>query len=107
MISEGAAITAVDRSTPGKICFGILGFIYAIIVYQIPASIAASVITETGNVTLMKASIVIQFAVGLSLSVIAYRSAWDRSFKLGMRACYGLVVGLVSATGAYTILTSI
>ena len=107
MISEGAAITAVDRSTPGKIYFGVLGFIYAVIVYQIPASIVPSVITETGNVNLMKLSIVIQFAVGLSLNVIAYHTAWDCSFKLGMRACYGLVVGLVVATGVYTILTSI
>jgi len=56
---------------------------------------------------LMKLSIVIQLAVGLSLNVIAYHTAWDRSFKLGMRACYGLVVGLVIATGVYTILTSI
>ena len=102
-----AAITVVDRSTPGKICFGILGFIYAIVVYRIPASIAASLIADTGNVALIKASIVIQFAIGLSLSVIAYSTAWDRSFKFGMLACYGLVVGLVFATGAYTILTSI
>jgi hypothetical protein len=55
----------------------------------------------------MKTSMVIEFAVGLSLSVIAYTTAWGRSFKLGMRAWYGLVVGLVFATGAYTILASV
>lgn len=107
MTSDLAAILVVDRGMLGKIFFGILGFIYAIIVYRIPASIAASVISEIGNVALMKTSMVIEFAVGLSFSVIAYTTAWGRSFKLGMRAWYGLVVGLVFATGMYTILTSV
>lgn len=107
MTTELSAIMVLDRATLGKICFGILGFIYAIIVYQFPASIAAFVITKIGNVALIKASLVIEFAVGLLLSVIAYTIAWDSSFKLGMRACYGLVVGLVFATGAYTILASV
>ena len=90
-----------------SVTLGILGFIYAFSVYYIPASIAASAVRETGNTFLMKISLLIQFAVGLSVSVIAYSSAWDRSFKLGMRACYGLAIGLVMATGVYTILTSI
>lgn len=89
------------------ICLGVSGFLYALIVYQIPASITAMVIAEAGNVGLSKASILIQFAVSLSLSVIAYCSAWDRSFKLGMRSCYGVLLGLVFALGAYSILASI
>jgi len=107
MTTDRSENTVVDHRALGKICFGILGFIYAFSVYYIPASIAASAIRETGNTFLMKISLVIQFAVGLSVSVIAYSSAWDRSFKLGMRACYGLAIGLVMATGVYTILTSI
>lgn len=101
------ADAVVDRGTLGKICYGILGFVYAVIIYYIPVFMVASVISDTGSAALMKASIVIQFAVGLSVSILAYSSAWDRSFKLGMRACYGLVVGLVVALGAYSILTSI
>lgn len=107
MTTTRSVNTVVDRRALGEICFGILGFIYAVTVYYIPASIAASAIRETGDTFLMKASLVIQFAVGLSVSVIAYSSAWDRSFKLGMRACYGLAIGLVIATGVYTILGSI
>lgn len=99
--------SVVDGRALGEICFGILGFIYAVSVYCLPAFIAASAIRETGNTFLMKASLVIQFAVGLSVSVIAYSSAWDRSFKLGMRACYGLAIGLVIATGVYTLMASI
>jgi len=102
----------IETSTNSKaasksVMLGILGFICAFSAYYIPAFIAASTIRETGNTFLMKASLVIQFAVGLSVSVIAYSSAWDRSFKLGMRACYGLAIGLVIATGVYTILGSI
>ena len=107
MTVDRAAIARGNRNVPGKACFGILGFIYAIVMYQLPASIAASLITETGNFVLIKASIVVQFAVGLSFSAIAYGTAWDRSFKVGMLACYGLVVGLVFFTGAYSILTII
>ncbi len=107
MTTARSVNTVVGRRALGKICFGILGFTYAVSVYYIPAFIAASAIRETGNTFLMKASLVIQFAVGLSVSVIAYSSAWDRSFKLGMRACYGLVIGLVIATGVYTLLASI
>lgn len=107
MTTESSSVTIVNRSTLDKICYGTLGFIYAIVVYLLPASMVAYVIRDIGTVTLMRASIVIQFAVGLSASAIAYLSAWNQSIKIGMRATYGLVVGLIVATGAYTILTSI
>ena len=106
MTAEHASVTIVKSSTLDKIYHGTLGFIYAAAAYQLPASIVAFLISKVGSVTLMKASIVIQFAVGLSLSVVAYFSARNRSIKIGMRAYYGLVVGLVAATGAYTILAS-
>lgn len=107
MILEGIATKELERDRTRKICLGVSGFLYALIVYQIPASITAMVIAEADNVGLSKASILIQFAVSLSLSVIAYCSAWDRSFKLGMRSCYGVLLGLVFALGAYSILASI
>lgn len=107
MILEGIATKELERDRTRMICLGVSGFLYALIVYQIPASITAAVIAEADNSSLHKASILMQLVVGLSLSVIAYCGAWDRSFILGMRACYGMLLGLVFALGAYTILASI
>lgn len=107
MTTAQASATIVKRSMINKICYGILGFIYAIVVYLLPASIVASLISEIRSAALMKASIVIQLAVGFLFSVGAYVTAWNPPIRIGMRACYGLVVGLVVATGVYTILTSI
>ena len=44
-------------------------------------------------------------AAGFSYA-IAYFSAWDRSFVLGIGVCYTLAVGFVAAFGAYSILGS-
>ncbi|NQV86044.1 MAG: hypothetical protein HQ492_03105 [Woeseiaceae bacterium] len=104
---QGVASKELEPDAARKVRLGVLGFLYALIVYQIPASITAAVIAEADNSSLHKASILMQLVVGLSLSVIAYCGAWDRSFILGMRACYGMLLGLVFALGAYTILASI
>ena len=107
MTTAQASATVVKRSMLNTICHGILGFIYAIVVYLLPASIVASLVSEIRSAALMKASIVIQLAVGFLFSVVAYVTAWNRPIKIGMRTCYGLLVGFIVATGAYTILTSI
>jgi hypothetical protein len=106
VIMQGVANKELEQDSTRKFRLGVLGFLYALFVYQIPASITAAIIAEADNSGLHKASILVQFAVGLSLSVLAYCSSWDRSFKLGMRAFYGMLLGLVFALGAYSILTS-
>ncbi len=74
-----------DKTTMGgaaiAVLIGLMGFIYAIIAYQNPAPVSAY--------------------------LSAYSSAWDRSFRFGMLACYGLIGGIVFASGADTILNSI
>lgn len=96
-----------DRTTTSKIGYGILGIIYAVAAYQIPALIVASVIASTDVTDLIRASILIQFVVGISLSVIAYSTVSNRSLKSGMRVLYGLIIGPLFTMGGYTILTSL
>lgn len=106
MTSARTAQLTACRGAFGDFCIGAVGFFYAFAIYYIPVSITGAVIADFGNAAVMKAAIVIQFVVGLVISAIAYISAWDRSFVLGMRVCYALVVGFVAAIGAYSILGS-
>ena len=88
-----------------RIGYVIVGFVYAAAAYQVPASIVALVINSTGDTDLIRVSILIQFIVGLLLTLIAYRTVSNHSLRFGMRVCYGLVVGSLFAVGGYTILT--
>lgn len=90
-----------------RITYGILGFISAVVAFQIPTLIVAHVIVATGDSELIRVSILIQFFVGILLSVIAYSVVPNRSLKSGMRACYGLVTVALFGIGGYTILTSL
>jgi len=96
-----------QRAIASKIGYVIMGCVYAVAAYQLPASIVAFVIDSTGDTDLTRLSILIQFVVGLSLSAIAYSRASNHSLKFGMRVCYGLVVGPLFVIGVYTILTSL
>ena len=96
-----------DRTTASKIGYGILGIIYAIAAYQIPVLIVDAAITSTDVTELIRASILIQFVVGISLSVIAYITVSNRSLKSGMRVLYGMIIGPLFVIGGYTILTSL
>lgn len=100
-------MTMSDHSIPGKIGFGVLGFAYAIAAYRIPTLGVAYVITTIGAADLIKASLLIQFAVGALISVVAYVLVSNRPLKSGMRVCYGLIMGALFAVGGYTILTSL
>ncbi len=90
-----------------KTFYAIMGFIFAVAAYQVPVSIVGLAIASTGASNLIKASVLIQFVAGISLSIIAYRGVSNRALKIGMRSCYGLVLGTLFAIGAYTILSSI
>ena len=96
-----------QRPIANKIGYAIMGFVYAVAAYQVSASIVALIIDFTGVTDLIRISILIQFIVGFSLSVIAYSLVSNHSLKFGMRVCYGLVVGPLFLIGAYTILTSL
>ncbi len=96
-----------ERTIPNKVGFGILGFIYAVSAYQIPALAVAFVITSTGVADLIRASILIQLVVGVLLSMLAYSLVSNRSLKSGMRVCYGLIIVPLFAIGGYTILVSL
>ena len=102
-----AVIDSDQRTTPIKLCYGMLGFICAVAAYQVPALIVALVIAPTGIANLIQASVLIQFAAGISISVIAYSIVSNSSLKFGMLVCYGLIVGTLFVLGGYTILTSI
>ena len=91
----------------GQISYGLLGFITAVAAYQVPALIVANIIASTGDFELIRASVLIQFFVGILLSVIAYSVVSNRSLKFGMRVCYGLVIVALFGIGGYTILTSL
>ena len=96
-----------ERTISSKIGYGILGFSYAVAAYQIPALAVAFVITSIGVAEFIRASILIQFVVGVSLSMIAYSLVSNRSLKSGMRVCYGLIIVPLFAIGGYTILVSL
>jgi hypothetical protein len=106
MTSVSTAQPTEYRGAFGDFCIGAVGFFYAIAIYYIPVSITGAVLADIGNAAILKAAILIQFVVGLVTSAVAYFGAWDRSFVLGMRVCYTLVVGFVAAFGAYSILGS-
>jgi len=106
-IMNTAVIESDQRTTVLKVGYGMLGFIYAVAAYQVPALVVALVIASTGIANLIQASILIQFAVGISLSVIAFSIVSNRSLKFGMLVCYVLIVGTLFILGGYTILTSI
>ena len=95
------------RSTSSKIGYGILGIIYAVAAYQIPALIVASVIDSADVTELTRAPILIPFIVGISLSLVAYSTVSNRSLKSGMRVLYGLIIGPLFVMGGYSILTSL
>jgi hypothetical protein len=94
-----------QRAIASKIGYVIMGFVYAVAAYLVPASIVAFVINSTGDTDLIRLSILIQFIVGLLLSVIAYSTVSNHSLRFGMRVCYGLVVGSLFVIGGYTIFT--
>lgn len=96
-----------QRPIANRIGYAIMGFVYAVAAYQVSASIVALIIDSTGVTDLIRISILIQFIVGFSLSVIAYSRVSNHSLKFGMRVCYGLIVGPLFVIGAYTILTSL
>ncbi len=87
--------------------YGILGFISAVAAYQVPALIVANIIAATGDIEWIRVSVLIQFVIGISLSLIAYSMVSHRSLKSGMRVCYGLVIVALFGLGGYTILTSL
>ena len=104
---NAAVIESDERTTPIKVGYGILGFTYAVAAYLVPALIVASVIASTDDADLIRASILIQFAVGISLSVIAYSTVSNSSLRAGMRVCYGLIIGPLFVIGGYTMLTAL
>ena len=103
--------TATDEHDQNTIAntigYAIIGFVYAVAAYQVSASIVALVIESTQVAHMIRLSILIQFIVGFTLSVIAYRIVSNHSLKFGMRICYGLVVGPLFFIGGYTILASL
>ena len=106
-IMNAAVIESDQYTTPIKICYGMLGFTYAVAAYQVPALVVAFVIASTGIADLIQATILIQFAAGISLSVIAYRTVSNSLLKFGMLVCYGLIIGTLFLFGGFTILTSL
>ncbi len=96
-----------QRTNGSKIGYIIMGFVYAIAVYQVSALIIALIINSTDVADLIRLSILIQFIVGFSLSVIAYSAVTNHSLKLGMQVCYALVAGPLFVIGGYTILSSV
>ena len=96
-----------ERTIGSKIGYAIVGFVYAIAAYQVSASIVALIIDSTQVADLIRLSILIQFIVGFTLSVIAYNIVSNHSLKFGMRVCYGLIVGPLFFIGGYTILSSL
>jgi len=90
-----------------QISYGLLGFISAVVAYQVPTLIVANIIAATGDIELLRASDLIQIVVGVLLSVIVYSLVSNRSLKFGMRVCYGLVMAALFGIGAFTILTSL
>ena len=104
---NAAVVESDERTIPIKIGYGILGFIYAVAAYLIPTLIVASVIATTGVADWTRASFLIQIAVGLSLSAIAYGTVPNRSLRSGMRVCYGMIIAPLFVVGAYSILASL
>ena len=102
-----AVIESDQRTIAIKVGYGMLGFIYAVLAYLVPARVVAFVIASTDIADLVRASILIQFAVGISLSVIAYSIVSNKLLKFGMLVCYGLIAGTLFVLGGYTILSSI
>jgi len=96
-----------QRTIACKIGYVITGFVYAVVAYLVSAATIALIINSTGVADLIRLSVLIQFIVGFSLSVIAYSAVTNHSLKLGMRVCYGLVVGPLFVIGGYTILSSL
>jgi len=106
-IMNATVVDSDQRTIAIKIGYGILGFIYAVVALQIPTLIVASVITSTGVADLFRPSILIQIAVGLSLSAIAYGTMSNRSLKSGMLVFYGMIIAPLFVVGAYSIVTSL
>ena len=104
---NAAVIESDERTIPIKIGYGILGFTYAVAAYLIPTLIVASVIATTGVADWVRASFLIQIAVGLSLSAIAYGTVPNNSLRSGMRVCYGMIIAPLFVVGAYSILASL
>ena len=104
---KAAVVDSDARTIPIKIGYGILGFIYAVAALHIPTLMVASVIASTGVAELIRPSILIQIALGLSLSAIAYGTMSNTSLKSGMRIFYGLIIAPLFVVGAYSILTSL
>ncbi len=96
-----------QHTTASKVGYVIMGLVYAIVVYQASVIIVAIIINFTGVTDLIRFSTLIQFSAGISLSLIAYGTVANHSVKLGMRVCYGLVIGALFVIGGYTILTSL
>jgi len=103
-IMSAAIIESDKRTTPGKIAYVIVGLVYAIAAYQVPAFIVDFVITSRGATDLIRSSILIQAVVGISLSMFAYSRVTNSLLRFGMRICYGLVLGTLFAIGIFTIL---
>ena len=104
---DAAVSESKYRTTSSKIGYGILGIIYALAAYQIPVLFVGAVIAATDLTELIRASFMIQFVVGILLSVIAYSTVSNRSLKSGMLVLYGLIIGLLFIIGGYTIVTSL
>ena len=102
-----AVIENNGGSLPGNIRFGILGFAYAVAAYLVPAFFAGSYIGSTEIAKLDAMSVFVQFFVGISLSILAYKCVRNTSLKAGMRVCYGSVIGFLFAVGGYSIMTSL
>lgn len=102
-----AVLETGDNQLTGKINFGIIGFGYAIAVYQLSAFLVDAIIVATEAQRLMAASMLIQVIVGVMLSLAAYSVVTDRSVKMGMRACYGSVCSVLFVLGSFTIFTSL
>jgi hypothetical protein len=101
-------MTAINEQyQPGnvnKISFAIMGFVFAA-AYQITVPIVAIVVYSSGVTDSIR--MLVLFAVGLLLSLIAYVAISNPSLKFGMRVYYGLVAGSLFLIGSYTILTSL
>lgn len=103
---SAAVIDNDKRTTPGKIAYVIVGLVYAFAAYQVPALIVDFVISSSGATDLVRSAILIQAVVGISLCMFAYSRVTNPLLKLGMRICYGVVLGTLFAIGTFTILTS-
>jgi hypothetical protein len=96
-----------NAAIASKIVYAVIGLVYAAVAYLASASIAAAVINSSGVTDWIELSFLLQPIFGALMSVIAHGVVSNRSIKLGMHVCYGLVAGTLFVIGGYTVLISL